>query len=531
MRVLGLGGLDHNGAACLVEDGEVRSFLEVERVTRRKNQGLEDEGALAAVLDRLGISAVDHVAIADRTWFRVRAPWLIPWLRGRFHGASISAHHHHACHLAAAFAASGLSGATVVSIDGKGDGLSAAAGVATRSTPPRVTFAVPSAHSLGRLWWAASDYAGLPGHHAAGKTMALAGYGEPAFRDRLARHWVQARDGGFRFLPRDEHPDLFRQVPRLVDWMARVAGSARAEGEPEEAHRNMAASVQRITEEIIEAFVTAAVARTGDRRVVIAGGVALNGLANQRLLAHGVVETLYVPPVTDDRGLALGAAALAACARSGALAAPATGLSPYLGPTPAPLTGVDAVFDRRVAGDLALSELVARLVRGEIVGWFEGGDEAGPRALGHRSILATPTLVSVRDRLNGRIKRREPWRPFGCSVLRERVGDWFECDDDSPYMLRIVQARPERQAQIPAALHVDGTSRLHTVTQQAAPRLAQLLEQLVMRRHPPLLVNTSMNGRGEPLVHTAQQAFAFARTAELDALMVEGTLFTRGTRT
>lgn len=218
----------------------------------------------------------------------------------------------------------------MVSVDGKGDGLSAMAGHATRTAPPSVDVVVPSAHSLGRLWWAASEYAGLPGHHAAGKTMALAGYGNPTYLPHFLRHWRVNSDSGFRMEPGNEHPDLFRQVPRLVDWMAR----------------------------------------------------------------------------------------------------------------------------------------------------------------------------------------------------REHVSAWFECDDDSPYMLRIVRARPERWGAIASAIHVDGTSRLHTVTRAHTPRLARLLDLLVERGHPPVLVNTSLNCPGEPIVHTVEQAFATARALGLDALVVAGVLHT-----
>jgi len=174
----------------------------------------------------------------------------------------------------------------------------------------------------------------------------------------------------------------------------------------------------------------------------------------------------------------------------------------------------------------ALAACAAELARGAIVGWFEGRDEAGPRALGHRSILASPVRAGMRDRLNLEIKRREPFRPFGCSILRDHVHAWFECDGDSHYMLRIVRARSERRAAISAALHVDGTSRLHTVTPDRLPRLARLLELLVDRGHPPLLINTSLNGPGEPIVHTVAQAFAAARALGLDALVVEGVLHT-----
>lgn len=210
--ILGLGGLDHNGAACLVDGGEVLAVLELERVARRKNQGLDTREALTAVLDRLGAAPVQHVAVADRTWAAAA-----PWLASCFEDRPLSIYSHHACHLAAAFAASPLPRATVVSVDGKGDGLSASAGRVTRETPPSTDVAVPSAHSIGRLWWAASEYAGLPGHHAAGKTMALAAYGRPRYLDHFLRHVRIDADGRFWLEPAEEHPDLFRQVPRLID--------------------------------------------------------------------------------------------------------------------------------------------------------------------------------------------------------------------------------------------------------------------------------------------------------------------------
>lgn len=521
--ILGLGGLDHNGAACLVEEGQVVAMLELERVTRRKNQGLDSPEALAALLDRLGAWRVDHIAIADRTWFAAAASWLAPRLADH----PVSVHSHHACHLAAAFAASQLERSTVVSVDGKGDGLSASAGHATRSVAPSIDVAVPSAHSLGRLWWAASEYAGLPGHHAAGKTMALAAYGQATYLDPLLSHLRVSSDGGFRLAPGDEHPDLFRQVPRLIEWMAKVTGEPQAAPRlPGRAHQDMAASVQQLTEVAVEDFVRSAVARTGCRDVCLAGGVALNGLVNQRLLERGVVDELFVPPFTDDRGLAIGAAALAAYDHGAPLRRTDRGISPFLGPEPASTFTQHPTFVRNADGDAALTACAAELVRGAVIGWFEGRDEAGPRALGHRSILASPAGAGMRDRLNLQIKRREPFRPFGCSILREHVSAWFECDGDSPYMLRIVRARPERRGAISSALHVDGTSRLHTVDRTHAPRLARLLDRLIEHGHPPLLINTSLNSPGEPIVHTAEQAFATACALGLNALVVEGMLHT-----
>lgn len=514
MRILGLGGLDHNASAAVLDDGELTSFLELERVTRQKNQGLADARSLDALLDRLAVVEVDHVAIADLAEHQRCEDWLTPYLMQRFGDVSWSVHGHHHSHLACGFVTSPFERATVLSLDGKGDGWSAAAGLASRAGGLIVDAFVPSAHSIGRLWWAASEFAGLPGHHSAGKTMALAAYGEPRFVDALARHATSTPDGGFRVDPGDEHADTFRQVPRIVAWMAKVTSTPPAEaGAFGRSHCDMAASVQHLTESLVERFVSAAVQRTGVRDVCLAGGVALNGLVNQRLVARRVVDRLYVPPCTDDRGLSLGAASLAAWKLGEKVRAANAALSPYQGPIlHASMTELQDELD----------EIAASLVRGEVLGWFEGRDEVGPRALGHRSILASPRFLWMRDHMNSRVKRREPFRPFGCSVLRESVGAWFDCDEDSPYMLRIVAARAERRHEIPAVLHVDGTSRLHTVTPASAPRLAALLARLRELGHPPLLLNTSLNGRGEPIAHIVEDALKIAEDLALDGLIIEG---------
>lgn len=518
MRILGLGGLDHDGSACVVDAGQIVSALEVERATRTKHRGIDAPDALTSLLDRLATDGITEIAIADRTWFRAREPWLRPILSDRFPDVPLSTYDHHECHLACAFACSSFEQATVLSLDGKGDGRSVTAALATRNGGLAPFISVDSAHSLGRLWWAASDYAGLPGHHAAGKTMALAAYGEPRYLDALLCHWVAGRDGSFRFEPPPHKPLLFRQVAQLVDWMTTLAGMRAEPGRPNQAHCDIAASVQRLTELVVEHVVSAAIALTGIREVCLAGGVALNGLANHRLIAEGHVDALFVPPCTDDRGLAIGAAALAAM-RLGEPVRPVSRFSAFLGPLP---TVLGPTIGERPA-DL-FGQVAKRLRNGHVIGWFEGRDELGPRALGHRSIFASPVPVHMRDRINLEIKRRESFRPFGCSILREAVADWFLCDEDSPYMLRIVPVRPERRSTIPAVLHHDGTSRLHTVCSTSEPSLAALLKRLVELGHPPLLLNTSFNGPGQPIVHTPDEALECARTLGLDALVVEDRL-------
>jgi carbamoyltransferase len=513
VRILGLGGLDHNGSATLLENGAPVAFLELERVTRIKNQGIDGAEALTLLIDRLDPGPVDHVAIADRTWYEARRDWLDSWIEERFASAGRSVFHHHHSHLACGFAASPFERATVLSIDGKGDGWSAAAGHATRGAMPTVNRVVPSAHSLGRLWWAASEYAGLPGHHAAGKTMALAAYGRPRYLDALQERFRWQSDGSFRWEFPGGDPHLFRSVPNIVGWMASQTGEATAcASPPGDAHRDMAASVQALTERVVLEFARRAIQQTAIRQVCLAGGVALNGLVNRRLCEEGVVDDLYVPPCTDDRGLSLGAASLAAWSHGLSWRPSGSGLSPYLGPVPSLPDGADEVI-----------EVAARqLAQGAVLAWFEGCDEAGPRALGHRSILASPCLPWMRDHLNHVVKRREAFRPFGCSILREEVARWFEFEGDSPYMLQIARARAELAGQIPAVLHVDQTSRLHTVCDASHPRLARLLRALRDLGHPPLVLNTSLNGPGEPIAHTPEEARAMVRAMGIEGIVVQG---------
>lgn len=525
-RILGIGGIDHNGSATLLEEGQVIAIVETERLVRQKNIGLDSPQLLDATLDALDTSAVDHVALADAT-FVAQRPWLRDHLKARFPTATQSIHQHHSCHMAAAFCGSGLEAATVVSVDGKGDGLSAAAGFASRRGGLRVELRVPSAHSLGRLWWAASLCCRLGDHFAAGKTMAWAAYGEPSLLASLQRHLVLMEDGGFRLEPGQEPEGLFRQAERLADWLrAQTREPAPKTGA---AHAEVAASVQALTEIVIEHLVTRVVAHTGCRQLCLAGGVALNGLVNQRLLREGVVDALYVPPLPDDRGLSLGAAALAAIARGPLKPDPGDVLSAYVGPE----LSAEALEPPPGLGEVPCADLVgtvaSMLAEGKLVAWCSGRAEIGPRALGNRSILALPVRGEVREKLNQRVKQREPFRPFGCSLPLECAAEWLEMVGDSPYMLRIVPVKADRRAAIPAVVHRDGTTRPHTVTAAQHPELHRLLHRLALLGHPPVLLNTSLNRRGEPIANRGADALTIAAATGLDAAVIGSRLFVRQT--
>jgi carbamoyltransferase len=525
-RILGIGGLDHNGSVTLLEQGQAVAIVETERLVRQKNVGLDNPQLLDATLDALGTLAVDHVALADVTFVQQR-PWLRGYLRARFPTATQSVHQHHSCHMAAAFFGSGFEEATVVSVDGKGDGLSAAAGFASRHCGLRVEVRVPSAHSLGRLWWAASLCCRLGDHFAAGKTMAWAAYGEPSLLPSLQRHLVLMEEGGFRLEPGQEPERLFRQVDLLAQWLQ--AQTLEPSPKAGAAHAEVAASVQALTEVVIKHLVTRVVARTGCRRLCLAGGVALNGLVNQRLLREGVVDELYVPPVPDDRGLSLGAAALAAIASGQLKHCPSGVLSAYVGPAlSAEALALPSGFSEVLCTDL-IDTVAAMLAAGKLIAWCSGRAEIGPRALGNRSIFALPVRGEVRDQLNQRVKQREPFRPFGCSLPLEHAAEWLEMVGDSPYMLRIVPVRADRRAAIPAVVHHDGTTRPHTVTAAQHPELHRLLHRLAMLGHPPVLLNTSLNRRGEPIANCGADALAIVKATGLDAAVIGPRLFVRQT--
>ncbi|MCC6811852.1 MAG: hypothetical protein IT381_30790 [Deltaproteobacteria bacterium] len=518
--ILGLGGFDHNGAVCAAAGGAITAFLEAERPARAKNLGLSSPEIIDATLAALGpLPPPAHIALADARFTERASSWLMPYLDRRFPGVPRTIHHHHDCHLACAFAASPFDRATAVSLDAAGDGLAAATGVATRALPAKRTLQVASRHSLGRLWWAVSEYCGMPSHHAAGKTMALAAYGEPRFLDALAAACPLLADGRYEWSGPPEDPERFREMTGALAWIEALTGAPRARGEPAQIHKDVAATMQAWTVRVVSHVVRAAVAATGIRDVCIAGGVALNGLANEALLRDGVVDRLFVPSCPDDRGLAIGAACLAAAARGEPIVAVRDGLDPFLG---APASGEIPAGFTVVSADLDV--IAARLVAGDLLAICDGRDEAGPRALGRRSLLASPASSSLRARLND-ITGREQFRPFGCSLPAEHAAKWLGMRGDSPYMLRIVEVPPAVRDRIPAVVHVDGTTRPQTVSRDRQPFLHALLCRLEAHGHPPLLLNTSLNGRSEPLAHSRADAFAIASKLGLDGVISDGALY------
>ncbi|HSM13923.1 MAG TPA: carbamoyltransferase C-terminal domain-containing protein, partial [Thermoanaerobaculia bacterium] len=447
---------------------------------------------------------------------------------------------HHVAHLASAFFASPFEEAACLSVDGFGDFVSVMIGKGSGSgldILERVHFP----HSLGLYYTAMTQFLGFPHFGDEYKVMGLAAYGEARFAGKVGVI-VPRRGDRFRLDLR-----YFRHLSEGVDmtWdggrptlgavftpaLEELLGPARRPDEPlEQRHFDLAASMQRVYEERFFALVRRALALAGSKRLALAGGCALNSLANGRLFEQTDVEEVWIQPAAGDAGTALGAAlwahhAVLGAPRDGwtmehASWGPAYGESEVRAAIAAGIPGSEGRdgrhggFEVGTAPDEAAlcSETAKAIAAGEVVGWYQGRSEWGPRALGNRSILADPRRADMKDVLNLKIKRRESFRPFAPSILEERTGEWFTIDYPDPFMLKVYPIRPEKRAEIPAVTHVDGTGRLQTVSERSNRLYAELIRAFERETGVPIVLNTSFN-ENEPIVNTPAEALdCFLRT-------------------
>lgn len=527
--VLGISAWYHDSAAALIHDGVLVGAAQEERFSRKKHDAAFPSRAVAAVLKRAGVQTVDQVVFYERplpkldrlleTWlataprgfraFRHAAPrWtgdrLFPArairreLRQFGIHAPVTCVGHHRSHAASAFIPSPFERAAVVTLDGVGEWetTTIARGEGTQITP-LATQHFP--HSLGLLYSVFTAYCGFRVNNGEYKVMGLAALGEPRFADAIREHLLDLRDdGSFRLdvrtlgLLTGERPsqafcELFGGPPR------------RPEGPLDARFADVAASIQAVTEEVVAAVVRQAVVRTGSRDVCLAGGVALNAVANGKLVERGLVDRLWVQPAAGDAGGALGAALVVDPLRVSMGACD-------LGP--------------RLSDRIAVEAVVDALAAGKVVGLAQGGMEFGPRALGFRSILADPRRPDMQDRVNALVKKREAFRPFAPAVLAERASAWFDLAGASPHMTRVGRVLSE----LPAVTHVDGTARVQTVDAVTSPAFHEVLTAWFERTGCPVLLNTSFNVRGEPIVCTAEDALRCFRSTGIDALALDGEL-------
>lgn len=554
MRILGLNAFWHDAAAALVEDGALVSAAQEERFSRVKHDGQFPERAIRFCLRHSNLRGPDLDGVAfywhpwrgllpqvrhALRWFpaslalagpRASPFWQQMRIRARLRdvlglpsAARVLMVPHHAAHAASAFYPSPFTRAAVLTIDATGEWTTTGLGLGdgTRLTTLRE---IGFPHSLGLLYAAMTEYLGFRMVHDEQKVMALAGTvpGAPRALDLMRRLVRLEPDGTFR-LDLDWFEFHKYGRPRwFSEKFIRAAGPPRAPGGPlEDRHADLAAALQTVTEDTTFHLLRWLHGRTGADAVCLAGGVALNSVLNGKIRAATPFREVFIPPAAGDAGTAYGAAAWAAHAIAGEIRR--TVLTHDLW---GPETRADDIA-RAIAGRRLPSRTLADppreaarlLADGKVIGWVQGRMEYGPRALGARSILADPRRAEMKDRLN-RLKQREPFQPFAPAVPLERAGEWFEDSRPSPFMLMVTKVRPEKRSVIPAVTHADGSARIQTVAQRAAPAFHALLEAFGNLTGVPVVLNTSLNLPGQPIACTAEDALDVFSRMPLDALVL-----------
>ena len=587
MRILGLSCYYHDAAAVLLEDGMLVAAAQEERFSRRKHDPGFPAHAVAFCLRQARLSAADldyvvfyekpfHkferllttlVATVPRSTRLFRESMLVwlgdkLWLKQHIAdrvgvpGDRILFVEHHLSHAASALYCSAFPEAALLTVDGVGEWTTAAFGRGTAAWDPTAENRIcldaelRFPHSLGLLYSAFTAFLGFEVNEGEYKVMGMAPYGEPKYVERVQQLVHVYADGSLHLdlsyftFPYHTRRTFSRRFEALFgeprDPKARFVTDrtgrdgdpsppSRAEVERNQYYADVAASIQAVTEDILLRMARHLHARTGLRRLCLAGGVALNSVANFRILTETPFEELYIQPAAGDAGGALGAAlyayhVLLGRPRRFVLEHAAWGESHDGAATADFLNRSGLRAEYPGSEDRLLDRVVDLLQRGKVVGWVQGRFEWGPRALGHRSILADARRAEMKDIVNVKIKFREPFRPFAPSVVAEKVGDYFALPDPARhfparYMLYVV---PVTQPEVlPAITHADGTGRLQVVTREANPRYHRLLERFGEATGVPVLLNTSFNLRGEPIVNTPADAFRTFTASDMDALVLD----------
>ncbi len=585
--ILGISAYYHDSAAALVCDGKIIAAAQEERFTRKKHDAGYPGNAVDYVLSEAGLKLndVDHVAFYDKPFlkferlletyiayaprgfssFRTAMP---VWLReklfqkamltkelGRHEGgfsdrSKLLFSEHHFSHAASAFFPSPFEEAVVLTLDGVGEWATATVALG-KGRDLRIEKELHFPHSLGLLYSAFTYYTGFRVNSGEYKVMGLAPYGEPRFADLILDILVDLKDDG-SFRLDQSYFNYCTGLTMTGRKFAELFGEPARGSENElltQFHMDIAASVQKVTEEIVLRLARS-LAREYDRpNLCLAGGVALNCVANGKILREKFFRNLWIQPAAGDAGGAIGAALAAWHTELGNERYVEMGRDAmsgaYLGPAfeqadiEQRLESRGAKFEC-LADDDVIARTAQSLAEGNAVGWFQGRMEFGPRALGGRSILGDPRSATMQKTLNLKVKYRESFRPFAPSVLREDVGDWFELDGDSPYMLLVADVRDDRRvpmteeqqalfgidklnikrSEIPAVTHVDYSARIQTVHADTNPRYHALISAFKQLTGCPVVVNTSFNVRGEPIVCTPEDAFRCFMSTEIDLLVV-----------
>jgi len=551
--ILGISCYYHDSAAALLHDGRIVAAAQEERFTRVKHDQDFPKNAIRYCLREAGITIddVDYVGFYDKPLIKFERilytylatfPRSFPsfikavplWLRKKMwiphiikselgYEGEVLMIEHHMSHAASTFLVSPFEEAAIVTVDGVGEWATSTIGKGQGS---EITLYKETRfpHSLGLLYSAFTYYLGFKVNSAEYKVMGLAPYGEPKYYDKVLELIRFDEDGSFRMnmkyfaydygltMTNGNFEKLFGQPVR------------KPESKIEQFHKDVAMSVQKVTEDIVLRMTRHAHELSGSKNLCMAGGVALNCVANGRVLREGPFEDIFVQPAAGDAG---GAVGVAAYLYHTVLGKPREYVweHAYLGPSYSTddirkyLEASGARYTE--LGEDDLLERTAGAIRDQkVVGWFQGRMEFGPRALGNRSILADARNPANKDVVNLKIKFRESFRPFAPSVLEERAGDWFELDCPSPYMLLVAQVR-ENKRTIPSVTHVDGSARIQTVDRKSNPLYYDLIKRFERQTDCPVIINTSFNVRGEPIVCTPHDAYLCFMRTHMDVLVMD----------
>ena len=567
MYILGINAYHGGASACLIKDGQLIAAAEEERFQRVKYWAgfpaeairycLAEAGVTAYDLDHIGISRNPSANLYKKVLFalskrpsfslirdrlanaaRVRDPkkTLVealnldaPALKAKFHNVE-----HHRAHMASAFFVSPFQEAAVLSVDGMGDFVSTMWGVG-RENRIQVLGAINYPHSLGWLYTAVSQWLGFPRYGDEGKVMGLTAYGQPVYLDQFRKIVRLQRDGTFE-LDLDYFALDAEGATMTWDDGAPVVGTLYSQkfvdlfGPPRhsrtgitEHHQNVAVSLQAMLEEAEFNLVHILQRTTGQKALCMAGGVALNSVFNGKILPNTAFEGIYIHPAAGDAGTALGVAyyiyhQLLSQPRNFVMNHAYTGPRFTNGRIAETLDDYGLVYEE-LDDDQLVKRAAEIVAQGDVLGWFQGRMEWGPRALGNRSIIADPRRDDMKDILNARIKHREPFRPFAPSILLEAVGDYFDQTYPDPFMIKVYNVLTEKRVEIPAVTHVDGTGRLQTVDRETAPLYWQVIKEFENLTGVPVVLNTSFN-ENEPIVCKPEEAIECFLRTKMDALVI-----------
>ena len=583
MYTLGVSCFFHDSAAALLRDGELVAAAEEERFSRKKHDFEFPTRAIAFCLRQAGITGkeVDQVVFFEKPFLkferilttavtefpaarRVFQEAMLTWLKDKLWIKSLLIHHlrvpaekvmfseHHLSHAASAFLASPFEDAAILTVDGVGEWATATFGEG-RGTDIRILGEINFPHSLGLLYSAFTAFLGFEVNEGEYKVMGMAPFGTPRYADKVRKLIRVGEDGSFQLdmsyfsfhhsstdtynqkfvdlfgTPRPPEMHFFTEGTGFPAYFGEYPADFARQAQVNQHYADIAASIQKVIEEVLILMARGVQRRTGLKNLCMAGGVALNSVANAKILCEAGFERIFIQPAAGDGGGALGAAlwgwhSVLGKPRNFQMTHAYWGEEHSEAATIDYLQTTGMPFKVINSEDVLLDRTVDALERGAVVGWVQGRFEWGPRALGNRSILADPRRAEMKEIVNTKIKFREPFRPFAPSVLQERAAGLFDdrisAQEPSKFMLMVADVKSGAEAKIPAVTHVDGTGRLQTVSQSSNPRYYRLISRFEEASGVPVVLNTSFNLRGEPIVNTPAEALSTFVRSDMDMLVL-----------